>query len=341
MAIVKDILKKYITIEQHILNEERIHPEATGALTSLLYDLALAGKLIASQTTQAGLVGVLGSTGEINVQGEEVKKLDQIADETIASVNRRSGRLAAMASEEHENIIVIPPDYVQGGKYILLFDPLDGSSNINYNVSIGTIFAIYERKSDEGEATVDDCLQKGRDLVAAGYLVYGPSTMLVYSVGHGVHGFTLDPVIGEFLLSHPDMKYPDTPEYYCVNQGNQDYWTKGVRRYTRYLQGREGDWNGLSQRYIGALMADFHRTILAGGVYYYPADKHQQQGKLRLAYEAAPLAYLAEQAGGYASDGEQNILDIQPVSLHQRTPLFIGNRDLVEKAEAYIRQYDN
>ncbi len=327
------------TIERHILEMQRHFPEATGALTGLLYDIALAGKLIASQTTRAGLVEVLGKEGSVNVQGEEVMKLDRLADETIYRLNDHTGRLAIMGSEEHEEPLHIPRNYPTG-KYVLLYDPLDGSSNIDYNVSIGTIFAIYRRKSQSGPGTLEDCLQPGRDLVAAGYLIYGSSTMLVYTTGQGVHGFTLDPSVGEFLLSHPNIRIPRKPKYYSVNQGYEARWSEGVRQYTYYLQGKKKDFKGLSLRYIGSMVADFHRNLLTGGVYYYPALPSQPQGKLRLLYEAVPLAFIAEQAGGYASDGRRNILDIQPESLHQRTPLFIGNRGLVEKAEEFIARYD-
>lgn len=329
------------TIERHILDEQQSYPEATGTLTGLLYDLALAGKVIASQTTRAGLVEILGRAGDVNVQGEAVMKLDRLADRTIIHLNDHTGRLAVMASEEHPDIIPIPERY-PAGKYVLLFDPLDGSSNIDYNVSIGTIFAIYHRRSVRGRGTLDDCLQSGRNLVAAGYLIYSTSTMLVYTTGRGVHGFTLDPSIGEFLLSHPNIRIPDAPDYYSVDQGYEMYWSEGVRRFTRYLQGHDGGPQGLRQRYIGSLIADFHRNLLAGGIFYYPAnrkDPSQPHGKLRLLYEAAPLAFIAERAGGAASDGTQNILDLQPASLHQRTPLFIGNRELVEKAERFIQEY--
>ncbi|RME46955.1 MAG: class 1 fructose-bisphosphatase [Chloroflexi bacterium] len=333
---------KITTIERHILEEQETHPEASGVLTSLLYDLALAGKFIASKTTRAGLAEILGRTGDINIQGEQVMKLDWLADQTIYRLNDHTGRLAVMASEERPDIIPIPERYPTG-KYVLLYDPLDGSSNIDYNVSIGTIFAIYRRKTKSGPGTLEDCLQKGRDLVAAGYLIYGASTMLVYTTGSGVHGFTLDPSVGEFLLSHPNIQIPDKPRYYSVNQGYEMYWSEGVQRFTHYLQGRDGQRKGLSLRYIGSLVADFHRNLLAGGIFYYPADTKdpsKPHGKLRLLYEAAPLAFIAEQAGGYASDGHQNILDIQPTELHQRTPLFIGHRGLVEKAEEFIRKYD-
>lgn len=331
-----------ITIERHIFEEQRSHPEATGVLTSLLYDLALAGKVIASQTTRGGLLEILGRTGDINIQGEEVMKLDQLADSMIYRLNDHTGRLAVMASEEKENILPIPENYPTG-KYVLVYDPLDGSSNIDYNVSIGTIFAIYRRKTIQGHGTIEDCLQKGRDLVAAGYFIYGASTMFVYSSGMGVHGFTLDPSVGEFLLTHPSIRIPDNPKYYSVNQGYENHWSEGVKRFTQYLHGRDGEMMGLSLRYIGSMVADFHRNLLAGGIYYYPTDSKNPKitsGKLRLLYECAPLAFIAEQAGGYGSDGKRNLLDIEPTSLHGRTPMFIGNRGLVEKAEEFISIYD-
>ncbi|MEJ2261963.1 MAG: class 1 fructose-bisphosphatase [Anaerolineales bacterium] len=334
--------KKIITIERHILEEQESHPEATGALTNLLYDLALAGKVIASQTTRGGLAEILGRTENINVQGEEVMKLDMLADQMIYRLNDHTGRLAVMASEEQEGIMEVPEKY-SGGKYVLLYDPLDGSSNIDYNVSIGTIFAIYRRKTKDGAGSLEDCLRKGKDLVVAGYLIYGASTMLVYTTGMGVHGFTLDPNVGEFLLTHPNIRMPKKPKYYSVNQGYQRYWSEGVRRFTDYLQGQAGEGKGLSMRYIGSMVADFHRNLLAGGVFYYPADSKDPRytsGKIRVVYEAAPLAFIARQAGGYASDGKNDILEIEPTSLHQRTPLFIGDRELVEKAEEFIREYD-
>jgi len=332
---------RIITIERHILDEQLSYPQATGALTSLLYDIALAGKVIASKTTRAGLVEILGRTDEINIQGEQVQKLDQFADLTIYRLNDHTGRLAVLGSEEHEHILPVPDKYPTG-KYVLLYDPLDGSSNIDFNIPVGTIFAIYRRKSEAGPGTLEDCLQPGHDLVAAGYLIYGMSTMLVYTTGMGVHGFTLDPTVGEFLLSHPYIRIPHPPKYFSANLGHQVYWSQGVQRFTDYLQGQDGQRKGLSLRYVGSLVADFHRNLLSGGVYYYPADTQdpqKSQGKLRLAYEAAPLGFIAQNAGGYASDGCQNILEIQPQALHQRTPLFVGNRELVEKAEEYILEY--
>ena len=333
---------RIMTIERHILEEQSSHPEATGVLTNLLYDIALAGKVIASKTTRAGLAEILGRTEDINVQGEEVMKLDRFADLTVFRLNDHTGRLAALASEEQKEILAIPDKYPKG-KYVLLYDPLDGSSNVDYNVPVGTIFGIYQRISQDGPGTMEDFLQPGRNLVAAGYLAYGTSTMLVYTTGHGVHGFTLDPAVGEFLLSHPHIKIPSPAKYFSVNLGYQIYWSEGLRRYTEYLQGAEGGIKGLSLRYIGTLVSDFHRNLLAGGVFYYPADTKDPKkpsGKLRLLYEAAPLAFIAEQAGGYASDGRQRILDIQPASLHQRTPLYIGNRELVVKVEEFIRRHD-
>jgi fructose-1,6-bisphosphatase I len=334
---------KIITIERHILDEQQSHPEATGALTNILYDLALAGKYIASQTTRAGLSEILGATEETNIQGETVMKLDQLADQTIYRLNDHTGRIAVMASEEQEHLLNIPEAFPTG-KYVLLYDPLDGSSNIDYNATIGTIFAIYKRLSTTGPGTIEDCLQPGKSLIAAGYLIYGSSTMLVYSSGTGVHGFTLDPMIGEFLLTHPNIQIPNQPKYYSVNQGNEIYWSKGVVKFTHWLQGIEGERKPLSLRYIGSLVGDFHRTLLSGGIFYYPADTLdplKPSGKLRLTYEATPLAFIAHHAGGYASDGKNNILDLQPSSLHQRTPLYIGDCNLVTKAEEFISTFDS
>ncbi len=330
-----------VTIERHIIEQQRSYPEATGIFSSLMYDVALAAKIIARETTRAGLVDILGQAGKTNVQGEQQMKLDVFADETMVRMNSYTGRLAVMASEEEEDIIPIPEEYGIG-KYVFVFDPLDGSSNIDVNVSIGTIFAIYRRISTEGPGTLEDCLQQGQHLAAAGYVIYGSSTMMVYTTGQGVHGFTLDPGVGEFLLSHPNIHMPAIPTYYSVNQGYERYWSTGVRRFTRWLQGmdQEAPREPLSGRYIGSMVADFHRNLLDGGIFYYPADTGKPGGKLRLVYEANPLAFIAEQAGGYASNGHCSILDVQPESLHQRTPLFIGNRELVEQAEEFISRYD-
>jgi fructose-1,6-bisphosphatase I len=328
-------MDRVVTIERHILEQQKLHPEATGALTSVLYDIALAGKVISRETTRAALEDILGLTGRFNVQGEEVAKLDEYANATIVRLNQYTGRLAIMASEEIPDIIPIPEEYPTG-RYVLLFDPLDGSSNIDYSVSIGTIFSILRRRSPDGtRGTLEDCLQPGRNIVAAGYVLYGPSTMLVYSAGNGVHGFTLDQTVGEFLLTHPNIRIPEKPRFYSVNQGYERYWAREIQEFTNDLQNRN-----LSLRYIGSLVSDFHRNLLGGGVFYYPADTRDPEkphGKLRLLYECAPLAFLAEHAGGAAADGSQPILGIQPTDLHQRTPLFIGNTELVELAVAYLQ----
>jgi fructose-1,6-bisphosphatase I len=264
-----------------------------------------------------------------------VAKLDEFANAAIIRLNQFTGRLAGMASEELPDFMPIPAEYPTG-RYIMIFDPLDGSSNIDYAVCIGTIFSILRRRSAEGSPVVmEDYLQPGRDIVAAGYILYGPSTIMVYSVGRGVHGFTLDQTVGEFLLSHPDIRIPQKAKFYSVNQGYERYWAREIQEYTNDLQSRN-----LSMRYIGSLVADFHRNLLGGGIFYYPADTRDPKmpsGKLRLLYEAAPLAFLVERAGGSASDGTQPILGIQPTSLHQRTPLFIGNKGLVRLAEEYFR----
>ncbi len=334
------MFSKIITMEQHILEQERAHPEATGAFTNLLYDIALAAKIISREIRRAGLGDIIGKAGTVNVQGEEQMRLDVFANETFIRMNSYTGRVGIMATEELESIVSIVPGNpaMAGGKYVLIFDPVDGSSNIAANVSVGTIFSIYRRKSPLGApGVVEDCLQPGRDMVAAGYVLYGSSTMLVYTAGHGVHGFTLEPDLGEFLLSHPDIHMPAQPHYSSANIAYERYWSPGVQRFHRYLQGME-----LSSRYVGSLVSDFHRNLLHGGVFYYPlsyADPDRPHPKLRLLYEAAPLGVIATNAGGYASDGTQNILDIVPTDLHQRTALFIGDRMLVQKAEEYIRKY--
>jgi fructose-1,6-bisphosphatase I len=328
-------MQQVITIERHVLEQQKRHPEATGVLTSIMYDIALAGKLIARETIRAGLADILGLTESFNVQGEQVARLDEFANAVIVRLNQFTGRLAAMASEEVAGLITIPDEFPTG-RYVMVFDPLDGSSNIDYSVSIGTIFSILRRISPEGTPVSEqDCLQRGRDIVAAGYILYGPSTMLVYSAGNGVHGFTLDHTVGEFLLTHPDIRIPKPATFYSVNQGYERYWAREIQEYTHHLQAMN-----LSMRYIGSLVADFHRNLQGGGIFYYPADTRdprKPRGKLRLLYEAAPLAFLAEQAGGAASDGTQPILDMMPSELHERTPLFIGNADLVSLAEAFLR----
>ncbi len=323
------------TIERFLLENQPDY--ARGEFTNLLYDIALAAKIIAIKTNRAGLVDILGTAGSENIQGESQQKLDLFADEVIFRMCDHTGRLCAMVSEEQEEMITIPPEY-EKGSYVLVHDPLDGSSNIDVNVSIGTIFGVYRCVDWAKRGRLEDVLQPGRKLVAAGYILYGASTMLVYSSGQGVHGFTLNPELGEFLLSHPNLRLPRPPKYYSVNGSYYHRWSPGVKNYLGWLQGQvEGDNPELSSRYIGSLVADFHRNLLRGGVFCYPAESERPNGKLRLLYEAAPLAYLIEQAGGYASDGHGPILDIEPETIHQRVPLFIGNRNLVEKVEHYIR----
>jgi len=322
------------TIERFILDQQ---PEyARGELTYLLYDIALAAKIIAHKTNRAGLIDILGDGGEVNVQGEAQQKLDIFAHDIVRKLCDHTGRLCLMVSEEVEDVIPIPERYGKGS-YVLVFDPLDGSSNIDVNVSIGTIFGVYHCIDQERRGRVEDALQPARDLVAAGYVLYGASTMLVYSTGDGVHGFTLNPEYGEFLLSHPHLRLPEPPAYYSVNASYYGRWSPGVQQFMDWLEGKEPDSPNVSARYIGSLVADFHRNLLRGGIFCYPAEGDRKDGKLRLLYEAGPLAYLIEQAGGYASDGRGPILDIVPTHPHQRVALFLGNRSLVERLEAFVR----
>ena len=326
-----------VTIESFIMEQERLHPAATGELSNLLYDIALAAKIISGNVRRAGLVDVLGSVGRTNVQGETQQKLDVLANETIKQSFAWTGRVCVMASEEEDGAIPTPTEY-HPGKYVMLFDPLDGSSNIDVNVSIGTIFSIHRRVSRSGPGVLKDLLQAGRKQVAAGYIIYGSSTVMVYTSGHGVHCFTLDPTIGEFLLLNPDITTSASGKYYSVNESNYPEWTPGYRRAVDTLKGADGKGNGKNARYIGSLVADFHRNLVAGGVFLYPGDQRSPKGKLRLLYECAPLAYIAEQAGGAASDGVRPILDIVPTELHQRTPLVIGSRDDVALVERTLKE---
>jgi len=315
------------TIEKFISEQENRYPDATGELSNLLYDIALAAKIIAAAIRRAGLVNILGSAGSGNVQGEEQQKLDILANETMKNCLSHTGRVCVMCSEEEEDIIPIPAN-VDAGKYAVLFDPLDGSSNIDVNSAVGTIFSIYRRVSLEGRGTVEDVLQPGCRQVAAGYVMYGSSTMLIYTTGQGVHGFTLDPTIGEFLLCHPRIITPRVGRYYSINESNFGRWDRAVQQAVRGFHGdRPLEMAGKNSRYIGSLVADFHRNLIAGGVFMYPADTKNPKGKLRLLYEAAPMAFIAEQAQGSATDGLNRILDIVPTALHQRTPLVIGSRE--------------
>ncbi|MCK4561235.1 MAG: class 1 fructose-bisphosphatase [Calditrichia bacterium] len=327
-----------MTLTRHIIDEQYKYPEATGEFTNLMNDICFAAKRISYHTNKAGLLDVLGETDLINVQGEKVQKLDVFAHDTMVKALDHGGNLCCMASEEEEGIISIPEQYPIG-KYVCLFDPLDGSSNIDANVSVGTIFSIYKRITDDDKpGTIEDCLQPGHQQVCAGYVVYGSSTMLVYTTGNGVHGFTLDPSFGEFVLSHPNIKIPDRANIYSVNESNFDYWDNNVKNYIRYVKATDEKTNRpLNSRYIGSMVSDIHRNLLYGGIFLYPASSKAQNGKLRLIYEANPMAFIVEQAGGRASNGHGDIMQIVPKELHQRVPLFIGSKYDVVMVEEFIR----
>ena len=324
-----------ITLETHVSQQMAMSPGATGHFTALLYQIALAAKLVDSRVRQAGLADVLGWTGDVNVQGEQVQKLDEVANETFCTVIQRGQRTCAIASEELEEPIIVPGS----GRYVVCMDPLDGSSNIDCNVSIGTIFGVYRRKSDPGGvATKEDILQPGSALRAAGYIVYGSSTMFVYSTGprFGVHGFTLDPTIGEFFLSHQDIRVPQRGNIFSVNEGNTAKWDEGTRRGVEYLKIEDPETKRpYGARYVGSLVADAHRTLVKGGIFAYPADRKSPKGKLRLLYEANPMAFIFEAAGGRASTGKGRILDVVPEALHARTPLILGSTDDVADYERF------
>ncbi|MCC7540770.1 MAG: class 1 fructose-bisphosphatase [Deltaproteobacteria bacterium] len=326
------------TLERHILERQRRVPGATGDFTGLFQQIALCAKVIGSRVNQAGLAGILGLTGKTNVQGEQVQKLDEFANDTFKQVMESGGHVCVMASEEDDEPIPVPDEHAIG-KYVLLFDPLDGSSNIDVNISIGSIFSVHRRVTVGVRGTLRDCLQKGSAQVAAGYVIYGSSTMFVYTTGDGVHGFTLDPSVGEFLLSHPNITIPEKGKIYSVNEGNSGLWDEGTKAWVRWLKEPDsGTGRPYSARYVGSLVADFHRTLLKGGVFAYPADRKSPKGKLRLLYEASPMGFIAEAAGGIATDGRGNrIVDLTPTELHQRTPLLIGSRHDVETAERFFR----
>jgi len=323
--------RKGITVSRQIMDSQRSHPEATGELTGLLNDLIVAAKIISSEVNMAGLAGILGQSGQINIQGD-------FANMTIKRRMEQCGYVCIMASEEDDGVIPVLDGYA--GKYTVAFDPLDGSSNIDVNVSIGTIFSIHRRKSHSGQGEISDLLQKGSEQVAAGYIIYGSSTMLVYTVGEGVQGFTLDPSVGEFFLSHPDITIPPKAHYYSINEAYSRSWHDNARAYIEHLKDLdERGERSYSLRYIGSLVADFHRNLIKGGVFVYPRDRKSpgKPGKLRLLYEAAPLAFVVEQAGGRAIDDEgRRILDLQPTDLHQRVPLIIGSKEEVEMAERFF-----
>jgi len=330
---------QFMTLGRHIIEEQEKYEGATGELSKLLHDLSLAAKIISLEVNKAGLVDIIGFTGDNNVHGEQVKKLDMLAHDMLIKAMDHGGHLCVMASEEEEDIIQIPHKF-NIGKYVLLFDPLDGSSNIDANISIGTIFSIYRRISrGDGPGTMEDCLQHGINQVAAGYVIYGSSTMLVYTAGSGVHGFTLDPAFGEFLLSHPNIQTPKKSKIYSINEGNYLYWHPGLKKYIKYLQEEDKTSNRpYSSRYIGSMVADIHRNLLYGGIFMYPADSRSPHGKLRLQYECNPMAFIVEQAGGRATNGKQRILEIQPEKLHQRVPIFIGSEEDVKVVEKFMAE---
>ncbi len=331
---------RFMTLPRHIMEGEKLHPEATGELSAILLQLGLAAKIISLEVNKAGLVDILGFTGDSNVHGEKVKKLDIYAHEMLIKAMDHGGHFCVMASEEEEDIIHLPP-HQKIGKYVLLFDPLDGSSNIDANISIGTIFSIYQRISEgNGPGNREDCLQPGYKQVAAGYIVYGSSTILVYTAGHGhgVYGFTLDPAFGEFLLSHDDIKIPKQGRIYSLNEGNYFSWPQGLKNYIKYLQANMFDGKPYQARYVGSMVADIHRTLLYGGIFIYPGDKRNPKGKLRLMYECNPMAFIMEEAGGRATDGKKRILELQPNNLHERTPIYIGSEDDVLLVEKYLRE---
>ena len=315
------------TLRDHVLAGMRAAPGATGEFTSLLSHVSLAIRIISSRVRSAGLAGLLGYTGEINVQGEAVQKLDAYANEVLVNVLERSGHCGIIGSEELEGAVTAG----HPGKYVVLFDPLDGSSNIDLNGSIGTIFAVLRRQDATSPPGVNEALRPGRDVIAAGYALYGPSTVLVLSTGQGVHVFTMDPNIGEFFLSHSNVRCPPKGTIYSVNEGNHARWTDSVRKWNTWIKSEsQEDGRPYQHRYVGSLVADAHRTLLKGGIFAYPADKKSPKGKLRLLYEANPMAFIFEQAGGAAIDGERNILDVVPGGLHDRTPLILGSKHDVD-----------
>ena len=328
------------TLGQFIIEKQADFPYAKGELSRLLRDIAIAAKIVNREVNKAGLVEILGETGETNIQGEKVKKLDVFANEQFISALKAGGECCAIASEENEDIIPIDNAVSTEARYVIAIDPLDGSSNIDVNVSVGTIFSIYRRTTLNGPGTIEDFLQRGTEQVAAGYVIYGSSAMLVYTTGKGVNGFTLDPSIGEFCLSHPEMKMPETGSIYSVNEGNYLHFPEGVKKYIKYCQEEDQDTNRpYSSRYIGSGVADIHRNLIVGGIYIYPTTTKSPKGKLRLLYECNPLAFIIEQAGGKATDGKMRIMDKDIKELHQRTPLFIGCSNMVEKAMEFMHTY--
>ncbi len=332
--------QKTKTLGEFIIENQAEFKFSSGELSKLINAIRLAAKVVNHEVNKAGLVDILGTAGDTNIQGENQQKLDVLANEKFIQTLKNREIVCGIASEEEEDFISInSQDKQHQNKYVVLIDPLDGSSNIDVNVSVGTIFSIYRRVTPIGSpVTLEDFLQPGIRQVAAGYIIYGTSTMLVYTTGHGVNGFTLNPAIGTFYLSHPDMKFPETGKIYSINEGNYIHFPQGVKDYIKYCQMEEDD-RPYTSRYIGSLVSDFHRNMIKGGIYIYPKSSLNSDGKLRLLYECNPMAFLAEQAAGKASDGFGRIMEIQPMELHQRVPFFCGSRRMVEKAESFMAKY--
>lgn len=331
---------RFKTLEQFIIEQQDRFPHSTGAFSRLLRDLSVAAKIVNRDIRRAGLLDIFGATGEINVQGEVQQKLDLLAHTEFVRALRRGGECCLIGSEEDAEGIHLETHPESEGKYIVLFDPLDGSTNIDVNVTVGTIFSIYELPEgvEPAGVTLEAALQPGVNQLSAGYVIYGSSTMLVYTTGDGVYGFTLEPSIGEFLLSHPNIQIPKAGRLYSINEGNYASFEQGLKHYIKWMQREDvNPQRPYSTRYIGSFIADFHRNLLKGGIYIYPATAKNPEGKLRLMYEANPMAFIVEQAGGRASDGRQRILEIQPGRLHERTPLYIGSETMVHRVEAFLR----
>ncbi|WP_158994081.1 class 1 fructose-bisphosphatase [Mucilaginibacter sp. L196] len=327
-------MNNFITLGQFIIEKQAEFPYAKGELSRLLRDIGIATKIVNREVNKAGLMDILGSAGNTNIQGENQQKLDVYANDQFISALRSGGECCIVASEENEDVIHIDSPVSKSAKYIVAIDPLDGSSNIDVNVPVGTIFSIYRRKSTNGKASLSDVLQKGTEQVAAGYVIYGSSTMLVYTTGCGVNGFTLDPSIGEFCLSHPNMKMPENGVIYSINEGNYVHFPIGVKKYIKHCQVEDKLTNRpYTSRYIGSMVADFHRNLIKGGIFIYPSTAAAPKGKLRLVYECNPLSFIAEQAGGRATNGTTPILGLEVTELHQRTPIFIGSNAMVLEAE--------
>ncbi|PQB05273.1 class 1 fructose-bisphosphatase [Aureitalea marina] len=332
--------QKNTTLGEFIIENQSEFKYSSGELSRLINSIRLAAKVVNHEVNKAGLVDILGAAGDTNIQGEDQQKLDVFANEAFIKTLTNREIVCGIASEEEDDYItIVGRNKKNDNKYVVLIDPLDGSSNIDVNVSVGTIFSIYRRVTEPGTpVTLDDFLQPGRNQVAAGYIIYGTSTMIVYTTGHGVNGFTLNPAIGTYYLSHPNMKFPETGKIYSVNEGNYVHFPQGIKNYIKYCQEEEDD-RPYTSRYIGSLVSDFHRNMIKGGIYIYPNTAKDPNGKLRLLYECNPMAFLAEQAGGKASDGITAIMDIQPTTLHQRTPFLCGSIRMVEKAEEFVKEF--